>query len=123
MELVRLDLGDLKAEEMVLLLSPSGEVFALSITEEEYEIFKQLPSDSDSSILDNIANLICEENAIATKSPRMYLLHHGWMTYSRIQSQWKWHCEKKMTRRQLVVAKQIHNNESLYHLFQRNFSK
>lgn len=123
MELVRLKPGDLKAEEMVLLLSPSGEVFALSITEEEYEIFKQLPSDSDSFILDKIAKLICEENAIATESPRMYLLSQGWMHYSRIQSQWKWHCEKKMTHYQLAVAKKIHNNESLYHLFQRNFSK
>lgn len=122
MELIKLELEEIKAEQMVLWVSPSGEVFALLLTEEDYEVFRQLSSDSDSIILDMIASLICEANAIATNSPRMYLLSKGWMTYSRIQSQWKWHCEKKMTRSQLVVAKQIHNNESLYHLYRRFFS-
>lgn len=119
MELIKLEPEEVKAEEMVVFVSPSGEVFALLLTEEDYEIFRQLSSDSDSIILDMIASLICEENAIATNSPRVCLILQGWMTYSRIQAQWKWYCEKKMTHYQLLVAKQIHNNESLHHLYQR----
>ena len=117
MRLVNLESSD--ARHVMFWLSPEGEITSLSLTEKEVASpsVKRLIANGrlNRTMLVKTADMICRKKSIISESPLDYLLNRGWAHYCEQKGTWVWHA-KHMNRRQLSIARQIDDNDSLQSL-------
>ena len=122
MRLISLNCSD--ARHMMFWLSPEGEITSLLLTEKEVaspSVKKLIASGRlNRTFLVKTADMICRKKSIISESPLDYLLNHGWAHYYEQKGNWVWHA-KQMNRRQLTIARQIDDNDSLRSLLRWRF--
>ncbi len=113
-----------EARHVMLWLSPEGEITSLSLTEEEVTSpsIKRLIASGrlSKTLLVKTAGMICRRKSIISESPLDYLLNRGWAHYYEQKGNWIWRA-KEINRRQLAIARQIDDNDSLRSLLSWKF--